>query len=265
MDSVIAILLGVLQGIIEWLPISSTGQLIIVMMNLANIEWSTAFAFAFYLHFGTMLAVIVKFKFHIKDIIFTLPKFMENRLSLFLVLSTIFSAAAALPLYILLKDHFGRLHGDVITGLVGLFLILTGIILYLSKNKAGKTGRKTIGNSNKWDMVIAGIAQGIAVLPGLSRSGMTIASLLARGFNQEDALLLSFLMSIPAVIGIVVLEVYFVGIEAIGLSSIIIGILAAFLIGYLMIETLMRFARKVRFDAFCIIFGMIAVLIFFVL
>ncbi len=265
MDSVIALLLGVLQGIIEWLPISSTGQLIVVMMNLANIEWSTAFALAFYLHLGTMLAVVVKFNSHIKNMILTLPKFKENELSTFLIISTIFTAATGLPLYLLLKDYFGRQHGDVITGFIGLFLILTGIIIYLSKKKVGKAGSKKIKGSNKWDMIIAGAAQGVAVLPGFSRSGMTIASLIARGFNQEDALLISFLMSIPAVIGIVILEVCFVGIEAIGLSSIIIGILAAFLVGYLTIETLMRFAKKVRFDVFCIVFGTIAVLIFFVL
>ena len=250
---------------IEWLPISSTGQLIVVMMNLANIELRTAFALAFYLHLGTMLAVVVKFNSHVKNMILTLPKFRENELSIFLIISTIFTAAAGLPLYLVLKDHFGRQHGDVITGLIGFFLILTGIILYMSKGKAGKKGSKKIKDSNKWDMIIAGAAQGVAVLPGFSRSGLTTASLLARGFNQEDALLMSFLMSIPAVIGIVILEVCFVGIEAIGLSSILIGILAAFLVGYLTIETLMRFAKKVRFDVFCIVFGMIAVLVFFVL
>jgi len=113
-------------------------------------------------------------------------------------------------------------------------------------------------------MAVAGAAQGISILPGISRSGTTIAAMLLMGIRQDIALKLSFIMSIPAVLGAVLLD--FAGgdfiVSTFGLTEIIIGILAAFIFGYLTMDILVKIAHKIRFDIFCIFFGIIAILAF---
>ncbi len=109
-------------------------------------------------------------------------------------------------------------------------------------------------------MVVAGIAQGFTILPGVSRSGMTIAVLLFRDFRQDDALKLSFLMSIPAVIGAVSLDILQEGLPDFNLMAVLAGISTSFIFGYLTIDALLKFAGKTRFDLFCIAFGVIALL-----
>ena len=108
-------------------------------------------------------------------------------------------------------------------------------------------------------MLIAGAAQGFTIFPGISRSGITVAALLFRKFEQEDALKISFLMSIPAVIGANILDMG--GVESFDPLVLLAGIVSAFVTGYLTIDILMRFARSVRFDVFCIVFGIIALIL----
>ena len=250
--------MGILQGVTEWLPISSSGQVMMAMMNLFGLDPDKAFSLAIYLHTGTLLAVTVKLRDDIVGVIFSLPNFKKDPLVLFLVVSTVFTAVIGIPVYMILKENFAGFHGDLVTALIGLFLILTGIVLRFSYKK-DKTERK-IKDINAKDMILLGIAQGFTILPGISRSGITVAALLFRNFNSETALKLSFLMSIPAIIGGVGLEVAGGGEGgSIPVISIIAGIAAAFISGYLAIDILLKFAKKVRFDMFCIFFGLMAV------
>lgn len=258
-DVVIAVILGVFQGGMEWLPISSSGQTILAMVDILNIDADTAISFAFYLHFGTMIAVILRLKKDVKHIILRFPKYKEDKMVKFIILSTIATALIGIPIYLLLRDFFGRDYGgEAITALVGLFLIITGIILHISKKKMGTKGLK---DSNAIDSIFAGIGQGFAVIPGLSRSGITVAALISKNFNQEEALHLSFLMSIPATIFIIILESTRETMTSIGIFPIAVGIITSFIVGYVMIDVLLRFAKKVKFDVFCIVFGIIAIIV----
>jgi len=262
MDFVFSILAGIIQGVTEWLPISSSGQSMIALIDLIGLEPEKAFSFAIYLHLGTLLAVLVKMRMEVKEIILKLPQFKEDKLVQFIVISTILTALIGVPVYWFLKENFKAWQGDVVTALIGFFLILTGLVLYLSREMMGK---KVVSELNFLDMAIAGIAQGFTILPGISRSGVTIAVLLFRNFRQDDALRLSFLMSIPAIIGAVSLEILQEGVQDFDFTAIILGVSAAFVFGYLTIDILLRFARRARFDLFCIAFGLVAILFYLII
>ena len=258
-DIIIAVILGMFQGVTEWLPISSSGQTILAMVDVLNIDAKTALSMAFYLHFGTLMAVIAKLRGDVKQIIVRLPRFKEDKLVQFIVISTCATALVGIPVYIVLFRFFEEgIGGNVVTVLVGLFLVFTGVVLHILRKKIGIRALK---DSNAKDSLIAGIGQGFAILPGVSRSGLTVAALVGKRFKQEDALRLSFLMSIPATIGIVILETLRGTVLSIGIVPIAAGIIASFIIGYLMIDVLLRFAKKVKFDVFCLVFGAIAIVV----
>lgn len=256
-DVVIAIILGIFQGLTEWLPISSSGQTILFMVDILEINADTALSFAFYLHFGTLMAVLLKLRGDVKHVILHLPKYKEDKMVQFIIISTIATAAVGVPVYLFLRNFFeGEVGGEVITAFVGLFLIITGIIIHISKKKMGA---RVLKDSNARDSLLAGIGQGFTIIPGISRSGVTVAALISRNFNQEEALHLSFLMSIPATMVIVILETLTGAVESIGILPLVAGIIASFIFGYLMIDVLLRFARKVKFDVFCVVFGVVAI------
>ncbi|RLI91491.1 MAG: undecaprenyl-diphosphate phosphatase [Candidatus Altiarchaeales archaeon] len=262
MDLLSSILAGMVQGITEWLPISSTGQSMIALIDLIGLEPERAFSFAIYLHLGTLLAVLFKMRIEVKEIILKLPHLGDDKLVQFIVTSTIFTAIIGVPVYWFLKENFKAWQGDLVTSVIGSFLILTGLVLYLSK---GMMGNRTASELNLLDMAIAGISQGFAVLPGISRSGMTIAVLLFRNFRQDEALRLSFLISIPAIIGAILLDILQEGLQNFDYILVFSGILASFVFGYTTIDILLRFARRARFDLFCIAFGFVAILFYLVI
>ena len=256
MDLVSGAILGILQGVTEWLPISSSGQGMGAMMTFFGLSAKNAFSLVIYLHLGTLLAVILRFRDDIKEIVRSLPRFREDKLVQFILVSTLFNAMIGIPIYLLMKDLFSSMYGGLAMAIIGALLIATGLVLYASKGRKSGKGLKDV---TIIDMAIAGISQGLAILPGISRSGITISALLFTGVRQEDALRLSFLMSIPAVIGANVLEFSGGSIMAFNPLLIIVGILFSFIAGYLSIDLLMRIAHRMRFDLFCVIFGAITI------
>ena len=265
MDFFQSLLVGIIQGVTEWLPISSSGQNMITLMSLLGLDDpKTAFSIAIYLHLGTLLAVLVKMRIEVKEIILKLPQFKEDKLVQFLVISAIFSTIIGAPVYWFLKETLetGQVDFGFVTALIGFFLILTGLLLYLSR---GRMGKRVVSELNFLDMAIAGISQGFTILPGISRSGTTIAILLFRNFRQDDALRLSFLMSIPAITGVVFIDILQEGLQNFDFVAILPGILTAFVFGYLTIDVLLRFARRSRFDIFCIAFGLVAILFYLII
>ncbi len=256
MDFLSYILAGIIQGVTEWLPISSSGQSMIALINLLGLDPQEAFSLAICLHLGTLLAVVVRMRSDIYYIILKLPDFRKDLLVQFIIVSTFFSGLVGLPVYLLLKEGFSAWQGDIVTALIGFFLVLTGIILYLSKKVVGSRG---IDELSVFEMASVGVAQGFTPLPGISRSGTTVAFLLFIGVKQENALRLSFLMSIPATLGILFFEL-FAGTIFLN-SAVLFGMLAAFISGYVSIDLLLKFAQRIRFYIFCIVFGLLALLV----
>lgn len=256
MDLIQAVILGILQGITEWLPISSSGQVVLSLIEFLDVNAEAAFALAIALHIGTMLAVVVKYRNDIWDIIRRLS--WKDNLTRFIVVSTFFTGIIGIPVYFLLKSIF--VYGEFANGLIGILLIITGIILYLSKKL--RLGSMDVNSLTYREMAVAGAAQGVSILPGISRSGTTIAAMLLMGIRQDIALKLSFLMSIPAVIGALILDFSDFVSSDFGITEMLAGITAAFIFGYLTMDILVKIAHKIRFDIFCMIFGIIAILAF---
>ena len=245
-----AALLGLLQGVLEWLPISSEGVLTVVYSQTNDASLIESVQYALWLHVGTMASATVAFRKDVVGLIKELTTRIRRPTPLlsYLILTTALSAVVGVPLLIALEEVSVRL-GGVTMGLVGSMMIVTGALQFFR----GKTNMRGRDDLTKIDGVLAGLAQGIAVIPGLSRSGLTVAALLLRGLDRREALFLSFLMSIPASLGVSFLT---------GLDSdfyitkeMLIGASLAFITGLASIRVLMAIAVKINFSVFMIVVG----------
>ena len=256
-----SVLFGILQGTLEWLPVSSTGELVIVMVGLFGYAADHALSLSFFLHIGTALSAALYFRRDVGRILGGLGRYrpdfgVGNRLTSFLIVSTaisgglgfaVFSVAAAFP-------------GELLLGLIGGALIVTG----LAQRAIRRAGSLTPSDLNLRDSILLGVVQAFSAVPGLSRSGITVSALLFRGYGAPDALRLSFLMGIPAVLGAQAGLAAVNGLPDVTVEDMAAGLAASFAAGYLSIGLLLRVARRVEFWLFAVIMGS-AALLFFVL
>lgn len=249
MNIIEALLIGALQGIFEWLPVSSEGQLMLAMINWIHLTPQHALSIAIFAHIGTALAVLLKFR----SDFFHILKNLDSHLSKIIIVSTGSTAITAIPLLIFLKSTFSG--GESATFLIGFLLIFTGLLLKISPRE----GIKDIQNITTRDMVTVGLAQGFAILPGISRSGTTLSVLLLSNIRQETALFISFLMSVPVVLGAVVLDLP--AVSAIPAQDIFVITITSLVFGYVTMDMLLRFAKKVNFSMFCILLGTLTVIL----
>jgi len=246
-DIIWALLLGLVQGLTEWLPISSSGHLAIAQHFLGE---EPPLVFDIMVHFGTTLVLIFYFRKDVMDILRSLvssnkaPRVvLGRRVAWFLLLGLIPTALIGLVLnYTIIEYTYQSLT------IVGTCLILTGLILMLAR-KAGKRGFKSMKSR---DAVLVGIGQGLAILPGLSRSGTTIGLGFIRGLDPETAGRYSFLLAIPATLGAMLLHVkdLFDGGLEIDLPAFIGGTVVAMVVGYLTLALLMKVLKGNGFHHF---------------
>ena len=251
MNGLEAALLGSLQGLVEWLPLSSKAQTMLYMINVLAIAPEMALSYAIFLHLGTMFAAVITFRREYLGILRNLNTGFP--LTRILLVSTACTALVAVPLYFLLKAVLLTTGGTLVSLLIGLMLVLTGIVLKVS----GKSGLRVFDQVRDRDMVVLGLAQGVAMIPGISRSGITVATLLAERFEQETALKISFLISVPAILGVLALDSP--SIIAIPLETALILVLSAFAVGYLSMNALLRYSGRLPFWVFCLGLGIITI------
>lgn len=238
MDSVtFFFMLGVVQGILEWLPVSSSGNVTLLLVTIAHIPFSEAVKVSFFLHCGTMLSVVVKFRSHVYELTKDALSLKRTPFLDFYVTAIAVSAVSGIPLYLLLEAEIPEYIGSL---LIAFFLVVTGIVI-----RTQKRGLKSITESSILDACMVGVAQGISVIPGISRSGMTVSALLSRGVNQKEALQMSFLLSIPPVLGLMMLS--FSEFQWVYLVS----MAASFVCSLLSMEILLKMAQKLDFSYFC--------------
>jgi undecaprenyl-diphosphatase len=230
-----SIILGIIQGLTEFLPISSTGHLVLGR-KLMGLEEAGLFLDTM-LHLGTLLAVVVVFW---QDIVYMIRN-PFSRLSMLILVGTIPTAIIGLTF----KDYFEEISVSGAT--IGYEFIATGFILWFADNLKGK-GTKTLEQIKMSDALIIGTLQGAAILPAISRSGLTIAGALFRGIDKAAAARFSFLLALPAILGAVVLQtknvVEGVAITSIGTIPLIVGTLAAGLSGYIAVKWMLSILQK---------------------
>jgi undecaprenyl-diphosphatase len=252
-----AAVFGILQGILEWLPVSSQGNLVLVMIGLFGMLPSLALKYAIFLHSGTLMAALIYFRKDVAGILRGLgtyrPGFSEgNRLVTFLIASTVLTVLVGLPIFLFLASS--PFAGELFIALVGIALIATGIL-----QKYSGSGKLKSENSLGWkDSLLLGIVQGLSIIPGISRSGITVSSFLIRGYRPDEALRLSFIMSIPVIlvaqVGLSLLD----GMPQLGIDKAFAGLLCSLVFGLLFIHVLMKTAGRVKFWLFCIVIGIVA-------
>ena len=199
-----SIVLGIIQGITEWLPISSKAMMSVVMVSFYNMSLTEAVYYAIWLHIGSLFAVALFYRSDILKLFANLPTYVRdvrhpsgyNRLTTFLIIATFSTALIGAPLLVFGLTKL-QLTGSYAIAFIGALLIGTGLLQLHARQRVGTRNRSL----SPMDAIIAGILQGVAILPGFSRSGLTVSALLLRRYSAEDALNLSFLMYIPAVIG----------------------------------------------------------------
>jgi len=269
------IIIAIIQGLVEWLPISSSGQVMIVSINFFGISSEVAFSLSIWLHLGTTLAVLLKFRGEYVNIIKALaPKrFKSDEMAIkkrnWIIYATIGTAIVALPLYfifrIIVLGAFTASHGDLITLIISGFLIITGIFILKFRRKFGtKTILIINKNQLKKDSLITGLFQGAAILPGISRSGFTISTIMLENYEQKNALKLSFLMSVPVALASIGVDIIFGEGSVFGMIHPLIILLVtaiSFILGYLSMEFLLKIAKKIEFGYFCILYGVISFII----
>ncbi|MCB1231992.1 MAG: undecaprenyl-diphosphate phosphatase [Verrucomicrobiae bacterium] len=244
-----ALILGLVQGLTEFLPVSSSGHLVLVQKVLGVVDQGITFEIV--VHFGTLLSVVIYFwKVLWKMLLSILPPFRpdlarERKMIGLLAIGTIPAVVIGLSF----KDVFERVYESPIV--VSLLLLVTGTVLFLPRIVSA---RKKEGAEVKLSSAIAmGIGQAIAILPGISRSGSTIVSGMLSGTKSEDAAEFSFLLAIPAIAGAMVLAVDDMieqGIESSLLHNYIAGGVVAFISGLIAIYSVLAAVRKGRFEWF---------------
>lgn len=271
-----AVLLGIIQGLTEFLPISSSGHLVI-FQNLFGLH-EPQLVFDIMVHLGTLLAIFVVFFEDIVQMIKESSFFItgllkkkepestgENlehvKLLKLIIIGTIPTALIGYLIEKKAESIFSSLT------LVGAMLMLTGLLLWLTKRFSND--RKDIKKMGIKDALTIGIVQGMAVLPGISRSGSTISVGLFLGLNRSLAARFSFLLFIPAIMGALLLKSEeLVSLDYFSLIPNIAGMMAAFITGYFSLRFLMRIVMKGNlylFAYYCLLIGLLTLILpFFV-
>lgn len=280
-----SILMGLIQGLTEFLPVSSSGHLAIFKI-LFDVNTDTGILFDVLLHVGTLIAVCIVYY---KDILHLIVELIS------MIVDLVFNAKALLfklirktePQYRRMINNSYRkfvlliIVATIPTGIIGyigadlveacsefllipgICLLITAVLLFISDRIPD--GDKKPRQITKTNAFVIGICQGLATMPGISRSGTTIAACVISGFDRKFAVKYSFILSIPAILGALVLQLKDIGevtLAAGEMRNYIIGMIVAAVVGYVCIKTLLVIVKKKKFTYFgfyCIAAGIVAI------
>lgn len=258
MNKLEALFLGIIQGITEFLPVSSSGHLELAKHIIGDDSVpEESLLFTVVVHFATASATILIYRKDIAEIFKGLFKFKDNeqfRFSLNIVLSMIPAALAGFFLESEIESLFG---GKVL--LVGVMLFITGLLLLFANN--AKPGKKEV---SKWSAVYIGLAQAIAILPGISRSGATISTAILLKIDREKAARFSFLMVVPLIFGKMAKDILDGALVSNSVlpANLAIGFFGAFITGLWACHWMIEIVKKSNlnyFAAYCFLIAILAV------
>jgi undecaprenyl-diphosphatase len=311
-SALIAVVAGALQGVFEWLPISSEGNITVFLTALGSSP-EAAVQFSLFLHVGTALSATMYYRHELRDVLAALPAWRpgsafdpgepavsgtpadsapsdstgpggpgargrgasasgraasERPTLSFLGVATLASGVVGIAAYSTLEHVVSALTGGALVALIGVLLVLTGVLQRVADGvESGGRESSVLSNAFEFgnrespdlvDAVLVGALQGLAILPGVSRSGTTASALLFRGHDGPSSFRLSFLLSIPAALGAGVLVVLDEGIPSVAPTEAALALGTAAVVGYLTIDALMRVVERVPFWGVCIGLGALA-------
>ena len=263
-----SIILGLVQGLTEFLPVSSSGHLAILKNLFGGDFFESGITFDIMLHIGTLLAV---FAVYYKDIWMLIKEFIYLVRDIFkrdlkiktpyrrLLLMLMAGSVPAAVFGVLIDDFVDKI-ADQYLWMVGLFLFVTAALLYISDRVS--EGNKTMKDLKLGDALFIGAFQAVAILPGISRSGSTITGGLLSGLKRSFAVKFSFLLSIPAILGAAILKLPKA--DGIPAGPAALGILVAAVSGFVAIKVLLKVIKKRKFTYFayyCVALGVIDLVI----
>ena len=269
MDIIQGIIIGIVQGLTEFLPVSSSAHLVFIQ-NILGVE--SSLAFDTFLHLGTLIAVLWFFRYDIYKMLkswwlslgdilqgrFT-EGFKEDpykRLAWYVILATIPVGIVG----VLFEDSVDALFAGALY-VPAFFLFVTGTILYLSQRMT--SGNINYDNITKKEALFMGLGQACAILPGLSRSGTTIAAGLTIGLDKEFAAKFSFILSIPAIFGAFILQLKDIGsaMDA-NFLPVFLGFIAAIISGYMAIKWMLDLIQNKSLDIFSYYCWAVGIIVF---
>lgn len=270
MSSIQAFILGLVQGATEFLPVSSSGHLVIFQTIFGLTQDNLLFDVT--LHLGTLLAVFIYFWREVLDLISGCIKIVvrifsrkrarmdqDEKLALLVIIGSVPTGIIGL----ILNNYTDTLFSSIT--LVGFMLLITAAALFLSERY--NTGDKNLRDMSAADALTIGIFQGIAVMPGISRSGFTLSGSLFRGLKREWAFKFSFILSIPAILGALLLEVR----DAIGteidITPMAIGAVTSFISGLIflyVLNSVVKSGKLSYFSVYCLVVGFGSILYGFI-
>ena len=269
MQMINGIILGIVQAISEWLPISSKTQIMLATTLLFHLPLSQAYAIGLFLEAGTVLAAIIYFRREIYGLLRSLvgkgtPEY--NKLLRYMVIVTAITGVIGVVVYKFIETNVTGYALGIPMIILGILLLVDGMLVRSARRRLTAHSGRTIHGMKSVEMAAVGIVQGISAFPGISRSGITVSSLLFMGFNPEDAFRLSFLVGIPATIGATLVTILFSSVpitttlSQIGYSTIAIAIITSLLLSLLLIDLLLKFAGRNVITKIVFILGIIAIL-----
>jgi len=234
-----ALILAVVQGLTEWLPVSSSGHLVITQKVLGL---NPPLIFDVMLHVGTLIVVLTVFRKDIVDIIKAVIKrdfeTEEGKLALFIVVGSVPIAIIGFVFY----DFFKSLFSNLLA--VGIAIIITGSVIFFSEKRIGNRKMGIL------DSLLIGLAQAVTIIPGISRSGITVATGLLRKIDKTKAFRYSFLLSVPAVIGATVMESRDLVLGNMEMAPLFLGATISMIVGYVSLKLLKKIVMNEKFHLF---------------
>lgn len=269
MDIFQGIIIGIVQGLTEFLPVSSSAHLVFIQ-KLLGVE--SSLAFDTFLHLGTLIAVLWFFRWDIYKMLkswwlslgdLLKGRFKEGfnedpykRLAWYVILATIPVGIVG----VLFEDSVDALFSGALY-VPAFFLFVTGTILYLSQRMA--SGNVNLNNITKKEALWMGLGQACAILPGLSRSGTTIAAGLTIGLDKEFAAKFSFILSIPAILGAFILQAKDIGSALdVNFLPVFLGFIASIIAGYLAIKWMLDLIKNRSLDIFAYYCWVVGIVVF---
>ncbi|WP_088102362.1 undecaprenyl-diphosphatase UppP [Halalkalibacter urbisdiaboli] len=269
MSIIEAIIFGIVQGITEFLPISSTAHIVITQLLLGYPF--PGFGFEVFLHMGSVLAVVIYFRRDLLEVItgffaYFTNRSKENRTQFFFGIYIIIATGITGVIGLLFEDFIGSTLKT--PPFIALALAITGFFLIVIE-RFHKYGNRTESEMTFVDSIIVGLGQSLALVPGISRSGSTLITALFVGLNRETAVRYSFLLSIPITLGTSVLAISDLAngslISEVGVIALIISFIATFIFSWLGIVWLIDFLKKSKLVYFAIYCFIAALFVFFFL